>query len=258
MKKLFDCLKMLSALGLLVLVLSACHRVEGRRVLFIGDSVTDGGWGRSNGLAIPSTERNLQDLNHIYGHSYMLLCAAHLESRYPQAGFEFYNRGISGDDLPRLAARWQQDALALQPEVLSVLIGINDVYRFLERPGAVPDSFDLIGWEMQYRQLLDLGRQQNPDLKIVLITPFIAQAGRNGRAADYVQHRQLVDRLGRVVACLAADYGATLVPAQDMFDRLLKDHPAVPAEHWIWDGIHPTAAGHRRLADLWLAKTGLE
>ncbi|MBQ7162951.1 MAG: hypothetical protein IJR64_05110 [Bacteroidales bacterium] len=62
----------------------------------------------------------------------------------------------------------------------------------------------------------------------------------------------MTEQLGRIVADIASDYGAVLIPAQELFDGLLEDYPTVEAEHWVWDGIHPTAAGHRRLADLWL------
>ena len=77
------------------LLLLACTTLHAQRVLYIGDSVTDGGWGRSGGSMAPSHERNQKDLNHIYGHSYMLFCAAHYESTQPYAGLQFFNRGIS-------------------------------------------------------------------------------------------------------------------------------------------------------------------
>ena len=133
MKRKGNSLLVWLVLSLVLFSTAACRRVEGRRVVFVGDSVTDGAWGRSNGLAVPSGERNQKDLNHIYGHSYMMLLAAWYESQYPQAGFEFFNRGISGDDLPRLAARWDEDVLALRPGILSIQVGINDVCRHCDK-----------------------------------------------------------------------------------------------------------------------------
>ena len=92
------------------------YPLQAQRVLYIGDSVTDGGWGRSGGNMTPSNQRNLKDLNHIYGHSYMMLCAAHYESTQPYAGLRFFNRGISGNTLDDLKERWQQDVLNLKPD----------------------------------------------------------------------------------------------------------------------------------------------
>ena len=82
--------------ALLLILAPLLLSAEGWRVLFVGDSITDGGWGRSGGSMAPAEERNRRDLNHLYGHSFMLFCAAELESRYPEHGDSFANRGISG------------------------------------------------------------------------------------------------------------------------------------------------------------------
>ena len=81
-------------------IASICNVIKkGVRYLFIGDSITDGGWGRSGGNMMPTEQRNKKDLNHIYGHSYMMLCAARIQSDYPELETQFFNRGISGNTL---------------------------------------------------------------------------------------------------------------------------------------------------------------
>ena len=224
----------------------------GRRVVFIGDSVTDGGWGRSSDMGRPTTERNLKDLNHIYGHSYMIFCASHYEASQPERGLEFFNRGISGDDLSRIEARWETDVLAMRPDVLSVLFGINDVYLHMRTHA--DEEFDYEGWESRYRALLESARKANPDLCIVLGTPFIARVERRNEKADYDRCEAAVWRLAEIVARIADDYGAVLLRYDDMFAALELKHPRVPTTHWIWDGIHPTMAGHRKMADLWISR----
>ena len=208
--------------------------------LFIGDSITDGGWGNSGGSMAPSAQRNHSDWNHIYGHSYMMLCASDLQSRYPEAGLTFYNRGISGDTVKGLLKRWDDDALALKPGVLTLLVGIND---------AMQRDFDIKEWEKGYRQLLDRTLQALPDCRLVLGTPFFAKVGGHGRRRDADEILGRVRAEASVVRALAAEYGATLIPFDELFDRLLQDGPT--ETYWIWDGVHPTPAGHRRMADLW-------
>ncbi len=221
------------------------------RVLFIGDSVTDGGWGCSGGSMTPSRERNLTDLNHLYGHSYMMLCAAHYLSERPEDGFEFFNRGISGDDLSRLEARWEEDAVSLKPDVLSLLVGTNDVHYYLEKTAS---GFDFEDWERRYRQLLDRMRADNPQLRLVLGTPFVAKAGWVGAADNYALRDSLVHRLADIVCRIASDYDAMLLRYDSLFAAQKSEHPLVPVNHWIWDGIHPTTAGHQLMANLWISK----
>lgn len=220
------------------------------RVLFIGDSVTDGGWGRSGGSAKASKDRNLHDLNHLYGHSYMMLCAAELESRYPERPYQFLNRGISGDDIDRLNARWQNDAIDIAPDVLSLLEGTNDILYHLDNGVG---TFDMDGWEQKYRALLDRSLTANSRLRIVLCTPFVAKVGKIGNAANYPLRDSLINVMATRIRAMAKDYNATLVDFNTLFVRLCTGKES--ATHWIWDGIHPTPAGHRRMADLWLKQT---
>lgn len=239
----------LTLLATVWLATSTLHGQE-LKVLFMGDSVTDGGWGRSGGSAKAAKDRDLGDWNHIYGHSYMMMCAAELESRYPERPYRFLNRGISGDDIGRLEARWQDDAIANAPDVLSLLEGTNDIHYYLDRPEG---DFDMDGWERRYRGLLDRSLAANSRLRIVLGTPFVAKAGWVGKAADYHLRDSLINAMSDRIRAIAEDYGATLVDYNALFARLCGGK--ADASHWIWDGIHPTPAGHHRMADLWLERT---
>ena len=220
------------------------YPLQAQRVLYIGDSVTDGGWGRSGGNMTPSNQRNLKDLNHIYGHSYMMLCAAHYESTQPYAGLRFFNRGISGNTLDDLKERWQQDVLDLKPDILSVLIGTNDVWNYIKEHDN-PDGFDIAGWEALYRNLLNEARTCNPDLKIALGTPFVSKTTPKNQ-------QDLCHRLASAVRRIAKDFNAVVMPFDDMFRELQQSHP--DTHYWIWDAVHPTPAGHQRMADLWISK----
>lgn len=230
---------------------TVARRHPPRRVLFIGDSITDGGWGNSGGHATASDQRSHGDMNHIFGHGYMEMCAAHLMSTYAQRDYRFFNRGISGNTLYDLQARWQTDALDLNPDVVSILVGTNDIHEFLSDTTCT--AFDFARWESTYRLLLDQLRQHNPEVVIIIGTPFVAKAGWVGAAPDFSRRQQLVGQLADITRRIARDYQAMLIPYDHLFKSI---QPSAPRDnYWIWDGIHPTTAGHRRMADLWLKST---
>ena len=230
-----------------LLLLAMISGFSARRVLYIGDSITDGGWGRSGGSAKASKDRNHSDLNHVYGHSYMMLCAAYYQSQWPDCDWQFWNRGISGNTLFQMADRWQEDALSLTPDVISILIGTNDVGAYLDeckkagKPFTI-EEFDYNRWESQYRHLLDTTRMVLPNAELVLCTPFVGKSTGQVRMA-------ITDSLAQIVRKIADDNHAVFVPFDNLFADLQKSEPT--PKYWIWDGIHPTAAGHQRMAELW-------
>lgn len=231
----------------LLLLLTILSGYSAHRVLYIGDSITDGGWGRSGGSATASKDRVHWDLNHVYGHSYMMLCAAYYQSKWPDAAWMFWNRGISGNTLYEMADRWQDDALALKPDIISILIGTNDVGAYLDeckKSGKTVsvENFDYSRWELKYRRLIDTTRMVLPNAELVLCTPFVSKSTGPERMA-------ITDSLAQIVRRIASDYKTVLVPFDNMFAELQKNEPA--SKYWIWDGIHPTAAGHLRMAELW-------
>jgi lysophospholipase L1-like esterase len=195
------------------------------RVLFQGDSITDGNRGRS------------ADPNHILGHGYAFIIAAKYGADFADRNLTFINRGVSGNTVLDLQKRWPKDTLELQPDILSVLIGVNDKGR-----GVPMDQY-----EQTYDRLLTEARAANPKLKLVLCEPFVvnhlATTPANGSPnADIVQRQQ-------IVAKLAAKHGAALVHFQKALDEACR---RAPAAHWIWDDVHPTYSGHQILADEWV------
>lgn len=236
------------AIGILFIALSAV--AGGQRVLFIGDSITDGNWGNSCGTAKSSSQRTLWDMNHIYGSGYMYLCATYYQGNYPEKEYEFFNRGISGNTLEDLEKRWEADVIDMKPDVLSVLVGTNDIHFYLQSDKKNP--FDFAAWEKRYRSLLDRSLQANPNLKIVLGAPFVANTGNMRKSADFAERDSLVRRCAEITERIAKDYKAVYLPFNKMFDEILKTIPTSKDTYWIWDGIHPTPAGHKRMVDLWI------
>jgi lysophospholipase L1-like esterase len=198
---------------------------DGGRILFQGDSITDGNRGR------------VGDPSHMLGQSYAFIIAARYGAALAERRLTFFNRGISGNTVPDLKVRWRKDTLELRPDLLSVLIGVNDLGRGLP----------LGQFEPVYDQLLADARAANPNLRLVLCEPFIANVGgSNGAWAMW--HEEMTRRQG-IVGQLAAKYGAALVRFQKMFDDATQ---RAPAEYWIWDGVHPTHSGHELMADEWV------
>lgn len=200
-------------------------------ILFQGDSITDGNRGRS------------ADPNHILGHGYVFSIASRYGEKYPALGLNFVNRGVSGNTVADLAARWSSDALDLKPDVLSVLIGINDVYAYREKFG----SFSAETVFQTYDRLLADTIQARPNVKLVLGQPFVLDVGMV--AKDPEGWHGALAKMDTVVERLATKYHAPVVHYQRVFDEALK---LAPADHWIWDGIHPTYSGHGLMADEWI------
>lgn len=239
-------IKIITVLLLCALLANA----EGLRILYIGDSITDGNWGNSGGGPKPSSERAQWDKNHIYGSGYMYLCASYYQSKYPEKEYAFFNRGISGNTLADIEARWQGDAIDVKPDLLSVLVGTNDIGQYLNSGDKKP--FDFEGWEKRYRNLLDKAVEANPNLKIVLCAPFTENTGKMRETQNFALRDSLTRRCAEIVKGIAKDYGAVYLPFNDMFDEILKTTPTSDDTYWIWDGIHPTPAGHRRMAGMWI------
>jgi len=201
---------------------------KGSRLLFQGDSITDMKWGRDE-----------KDRNHYLGHSYVFLLCARLGVEMPEAQLDFYNRGRSGHTVANLRNRWQAEAVEMKPDLLSVLIGTNDAAQKVK-----PEDY-----ERDYRFILTESRKANPELRLVLMNPFVVKAGKYTDEKLFSEHRALTDQYGGIVEAIARDFNAVHIKLQDVFDEAVKK---VSPEHWIWDGIHPLPQGHELIAREWL------
>jgi lysophospholipase L1-like esterase len=209
----------------------------GSRLLFQGDSITDMKWGR-----------NEKDRNHYLGHSYVYLIASRLGVDLSTAKLECFNRGMSGHTVSDLKSRWQRDSIEMKPDLLSVLIGVNDVGRSIGK--GVP----LESWEKNYRFLIESSRQANSKLRLVLLDPFVLSSGRLKNEKSWSLWRNQTEKLGEIVGRIAGDYDAVHIKTQDIFDSALD---LAPADHWIWDGVHPLPQGHELIARNWIEAVSL-
>lgn len=204
---------------------------DGHTFLFQGDSITDGNRTRDN------------DWNHVMGHGYQFIIASKLWYEFSNRGFHFFNRGVSGNKVTDLADRWQKDTLDLTPDVLSILIGINDTSAFLN------GNHDFTGenYHDGLRALLEQTKEQLPDIQFVLCEPFVLPVGSVKDRWD--EYSNEIKKRQQSVLKLSKEFNAVFVPFQTAFNNALSK---APAAYWIWDGIHPMPAGHELMAREWL------
>ena len=208
---------------------------KGLTFLFQGDSITDGNRTRNN------------DWNHVMGHGYAYLIASRLWYDHPDKNLMFYNRGISGNRVKDLDARWQQDTLDLKPDVLSILIGVNDVLAMVRNNNPEPAQ----AFRETYMKILDKTRAALPDTRIVLCEPFILPLGWVNDKTEIWQDEIL--KRQQMVRELAETYQTMFVELQKPFRDACRK---APASYWIWDGVHPMPAGHELIARLWIREVG--
>jgi lysophospholipase L1-like esterase len=202
----------------------------GTVILFQGDSITDCGRDRSS--SSPNTFAEL-------GSGYPLLAAAPVLKTHPERNLRFYNRGIGGNKVPDLQARWDRDTLALHPDILSLLVGVNDYWhrKTFGYKGTAADFASGLS------SILGDARRALPAVKLVVLEPFVLRYGSVDASwfPEFDEHRE-------IVAKVAASMEATFVSLQSTFDELARQ--AGPG-YWVVDGVHPTPAGHEVIAERW-------
>ncbi len=194
-------------------------------VLFQGDSITDSG-------------RSREDLNHL-GDGYALITAGWFSALHPQKKVTFLNRGISGNRVPDLIGRWEKDCISLKPTWLSILIGVNDMWRRYDSN----DPTTTAQFESNYRRLLDQ-TYARMTAQVILCEPFLLSVNEQQKS-----WREDLDPKIEVVQRLSRDYKTLLVPLDSIFTEAAGQRE--PA-YWLPDGVHTSPAGAALIAQSWL------
>jgi lysophospholipase L1-like esterase len=171
------------------------------------------------------------------GHCYVRFALEQINAKMPSNQFVFINRGIQGNTVADLRNRWQRDALDLKPDVLSILIGVNDVAK---------KDLTVASFETEYRTILEQSRKINPDLKIILLDPLAIKTGNYARWDRPLGRMQ---EFREVVSKLAREFDAVHIRTQEAFEAAAQ---ATSGGDWLHDGIHPTGKGHRLITKQWL------
>ena len=201
------------------------------KILFLGDSITDVGRNTHNGSLVS------------IGQGYPLLVDGFLSVKYP-GEYEFENLGISGNRIVDVYARIKADCWNHAPDLISILIGVNDVWHeFGGKNGVEADRFYNV-----YKMLVTDTKKALPESrKMILMEPFVLNASATEGAWDLF--RGETEKRTEAVRRIAEETGQIFLPLQAMFDEAAKK---MPASYWLGDGVHPTPAGHQLIADAWV------
>ena len=199
------------------------------RILFQGDSITDAGRARDNFYSM--------------GYGYPMLVQGALGYACPNE-YEFLNRGISGDRSIDIYARIKKDIINLKPDVMSILMGVNDVLHELEES---PNGVDNNKFYRIYSFLIEEVKANLPDVKIMILGPYVLKGALTEANWNYLSAE--VAKRAELSNCIAEENGTLFIPLQEKFNEALA---RADASYWLVDGVHPTAMGHELIKKEWI------
>ncbi len=205
---------------------------KGNVILFQGDSITDAGRNK---------EETSFNTTKALGNGYAFMASSQLLYKHADKDLKIYNKGISGNKVYQLAERWDADCISLKPDVLSILIGVNDYWHM--RNGKYDGTVET--YRKDFHALLERTKKELPNVKLIIGEPF---AVKGTSAVD----DSWFPALGEYQAAakqLAETFGAAFIPYQSIFTKAEKMAPGV---YWTGDGVHPSVAGAQLMAQSWL------
>lgn len=198
-----------------------------KNFLFQGDSITDANRDDEN------------EDNFGLGCGYALLVASDF-SKNRNGEFRFLNRGVSGDRITDIYARIKEDIINLEPDYMSILVGVNDVAHELTMKCGV----DAEKYEKIYSMLIEEVKEALPDIKIIILEPFVLKGSATHELWE--QFRTEVKKHGEAAERIARKYNLKFISLQNKFDEVSADGDT---RYWSVDGVHPTAAGHQLIKE---------
>lgn len=196
------------------------------KILFQGDSITDMG-------------RNREDIHNL-GNGYPKYVAEYLQNMYPNIEFEFVDLGIGGNRTCDLVARLQSDFIDIQPDIVSILVGINDTWRrFDSNDPTSPEQF-----EANYRKILTEIKEKT-HAKIIILEPYLLDVPER----EGIYFREDLSEKIFITRRLAREFADVYIPLDGLFAAAsIYEDP----HYWTADGIHPTDAGAEYIADYYV------
>lgn len=202
-----------------------------KTVVYLGDSITDCGRDIKNGSTVS------------IGQGYALITSAELSYLKP-GEYEFINTGVSGSRIVDIYSRIKTDCWNNNPDIISILIGINDIWHEI----AAENGVDSKRFERIYSMLIEDTLERFPKSKFMLLEPFVLKGSATAENWNYFYEN--TRERAEITKRIAEKFNQTFIPLQCKFEAAEK---LCPQPHWIADGVHPTPAGHRLIANEWLA-----
>lgn len=200
------------------------------RILFQGDSITDA--------------RRIRDEDDNLGFGYPTLVQSQLGFEYP-GEYEFFNRGMGGDRITDIYARIKRDILNLKPDVLSILVGVNDVWH--DQSETSPCGVCAEKYFKIYKMLIEEIQESLPNIKIMIMEPFVLPGSVTEDKWEIFETE--VAKRAEMARKIADTFQLSFVELQKGF---LAFAQTAPASYWLRDGVHPTAMGHQYIKNEWI------
>lgn len=202
-------------------------------ILFQGDSITD-------------CSRNKLSRTDL-GEGYVNFINHYIEVHFPDSHITCYNKGIYGNRTVNLKRRWRRSTLSLSPDILSILAGINDTWRRYDMNLVTSNE----KFKDNYLYLINKARENNPNLKLVLMSPFLLPT-----STEQLEWFEDLNPKIEIVKEIAQEYHAIYIPLQEIFNSQVTLEK--PNCYWTLDGVHPTLEGHALIAKEWILATTLK